>query len=183
MLVFSRSCLERGTKSTRERWPYPRCRRRTMASMSVWYVSTSLYLTPVVSPRPDPCCTQCLQVTNEVATLTAQTRLLIEKTTPHAPSNVTVTRYAAHWTPCKLNPAHWTLHTKPCTLNPAHWTLHTEPSTLNTAHSAHCTFSTPHILPTGLYRKETFAVTIEWLPGYSGCSHCEQTYKIRWGRG
>ena len=32
------------------------------------------------------------QVTNEVATLTAQTRLIIEKTTPHAPSNVTVTR-------------------------------------------------------------------------------------------
>ena len=60
------------------------------------------------------------QVSNEVATLTAQTRLIIEKTTPHAPSNVTVTR------------------------------------------------------------KETFAVTIEWLPGYSGCSHCDQTYKIRW---
>ena len=61
-----------------------------------------------------------LQVHNEVATLTAGTMLMIEKTTPHAPSNVTVTR------------------------------------------------------------KETFAVTIEWLPGYSGCSHCEQTYKIRW---
>ena len=60
------------------------------------------------------------QVHNEVATLTASTSLVIEKTTPHAPSNVTVTR------------------------------------------------------------KETFAVTIEWLPGYSGCSHCEQTYKIRW---
>ena len=59
------------------------------------------------------------QVHNEVATLTASTMLVIEKTTPHAPSNVTVTR------------------------------------------------------------KETFAVTIEWLPGFSGCSHCEQTYKIR----
>lgn len=59
-------------------------------------------------------------VHNEVATLTARTMLVVEKTTPHAPSNVTVTR------------------------------------------------------------KETFAVTIEWLPGYSGCSHCEQTYKIRY---
>ena len=63
--------------------------------------------------------TQSPQVHNEVATLTAGAMLVIEKTTPHAPSNVTVTR------------------------------------------------------------KETFAVTIEWLPGYSGCSHCEQTYKIR----
>ena len=61
----------------------------------------------------------CFQVHNEVATLTARTMLVVEKTTPHAPSNVTVTR------------------------------------------------------------KETFAVTIEWLPGYSGCSHCDQTYKIR----
>jgi hypothetical protein len=26
---------------------------------------------------------------------------------------------------------------------------------------------------------ETFAVTIEWLPGYSGCTDCQQTYKIR----
>jgi len=59
-------------------------------------------------------------VTNEVATLTARTTLIIEKTTPHAPGNVTVSR------------------------------------------------------------KETFAVTIEWLPGYSGCTHCEQTYKIRY---
>jgi len=59
-------------------------------------------------------------VTNEVATLTARTTLIIEKTTPHAPGNLTITR------------------------------------------------------------KETFAVTIEWLPGYSGCNHCEQTYKIKY---
>ena len=69
--------------------------------------------------KQTPLTLSCFQVHNEVATLTARTMLVVEKTTPHAPSNVTVTR------------------------------------------------------------KETFAVTIEWLPGYSGCSHCDQTYKIR----
>ena len=58
-------------------------------------------------------------VSNDVATIVARTALLIERTTPHAPTNVTVTS------------------------------------------------------------SETFAVTIEWLPGYSGCSSCVQTYKIR----
>ena len=58
-------------------------------------------------------------VSNEVATIVARTALLIERTTPHAPTNVTVTS------------------------------------------------------------SETFAVTIEWHPGYSGCSTCAQTYKIR----
>lgn len=59
-------------------------------------------------------------VSNEVATIVARTALLIERTTPHAPTNVTVTS------------------------------------------------------------SETFAVTIEWNPGYSGCSSCQQTYKIRY---
>ena len=58
-------------------------------------------------------------VSNEVATLTARTELYIEKTSPHAPRNVTVTS------------------------------------------------------------KETFAVTIEWLPGYSGCTGCTQKYTIK----
>jgi len=26
---------------------------------------------------------------------------------------------------------------------------------------------------------ETFTVSIEWMPGYSGCTDCLQTYKIR----
>ena len=40
--------------------------------------------------------------------------------------------------------------------------------------------TTPHA-PTNLTvsHSETFAVTIEWLPGYSGCAVCQQTYKIR----
>ena len=81
------------------------------------------------------------QVTNEVATLTAQTRLIIEKTTPHAPSNVTVTR---------------------------------------SIFDRRQNIQSSQIFKSGIFiRKETFAVTIEWLPGYSGCSHCEQTYKIR----
>ena len=58
-------------------------------------------------------------VSNEVATIVARTALLIERTTPHAPTNVTVTS------------------------------------------------------------SETFAVTIAWHPGFSGCSSCQQTYKIR----
>ena len=58
-------------------------------------------------------------VSNEVATIVARTALLIERTTPHAPTNVTVTS------------------------------------------------------------SETFAVTISWHPGFSGCSSCQQTYKIR----
>ena len=81
------------------------------------------------------------QVTNEVATLTAQTRLIIEKTTPHAPSNVTVTRSIFD---------------------------------NRQKNSVESDFQVWFFV-----RKETFAVTIEWLPGYSGCSHCEQTYKIR----
>jgi len=59
-------------------------------------------------------------VTSAVATVVVRTELYVERTTPHAPTNVTVT------------------------------------------HS------------------ETFAVTIEWLPGYSGCASCKQTYKIRY---
>jgi hypothetical protein len=59
-------------------------------------------------------------VSNDVATIVARTQLLIERTTPHAPTNVTVTS------------------------------------------------------------SETFAVTIEWMPGYSGCSSCDQNYKIRY---
>jgi len=62
---------------------------------------------------------QCV-VTNDVATLSVETVLVVERTTPHAPHNVTVTK------------------------------------------------------------KDTFGVTIEWLPGYSGCSHCTQKYKIRY---
>ena len=58
-------------------------------------------------------------VTNRVATVVHQTELVIERTTPHAPTNVTVTNAG------------------------------------------------------------TFGVTIEWLPGYSGCAHCKQEYKIR----
>jgi hypothetical protein len=61
---------------------------------------------------------ECL-VANEVATIVARTALLIERTTPHAPTNLTMSN------------------------------------------------------------SETFAVTIEWMPGYSGCSSCAQTYKIR----
>ena len=59
-------------------------------------------------------------VSNEVATIVHRTELFIERTTPHAPQNVTVTN------------------------------------------------------------SETFAVTIEWLPGYSGCAACKQEYKIRY---
>jgi hypothetical protein len=59
-------------------------------------------------------------VSNDVATLSVETDLVVERTTPHAPSNVTVTK------------------------------------------------------------KDTFGVTIEWIPGSSGCSHCKQTYKIRY---
>jgi len=62
---------------------------------------------------------QCV-VTNDVATLTVDTTLLVERTTPHAPKNVTV------------------------------------------------------------LKKDTFGVTIQWQAGYSGCSHCKQTYKIRY---
>ena len=41
--------------------------------------------------------------------------------------------------------------------------------------------TTPHA-PTNVTvtSSETFAVTIEWMPGYSGCSSCDQNYKIRW---
>lgn len=60
-------------------------------------------------------------VSNEVATITARTMLLIEKTTPHAPTNVTVSG------------------------------------------------------------SSVFGVTIAWLPGYSGCAACKQTYTIRSG--
>ena len=59
-------------------------------------------------------------VSNEVATIVARTALLIERTTPHAPTNVTVSS------------------------------------------------------------SETFAVTVEWMPGYSGCSSCQQSYRIRY---
>ncbi len=59
-------------------------------------------------------------VTSDVATVSVRTELFIERTTPHAPTNVSVTS------------------------------------------------------------SETFSVTIEWLPGYSGCSACKQTYKIRY---
>ena len=59
-------------------------------------------------------------VSNEVATIVARTQLLIERTTPHAPTNVTVSS------------------------------------------------------------SETFAVTVEWMPGYSGCSSCQQSYRIRY---
>ena len=40
--------------------------------------------------------------------------------------------------------------------------------------------TTPHA-PTNVtvLDSETFAVSIEWLPGYSGCAVCQQTYKIR----
>lgn len=58
-------------------------------------------------------------VSTEVATIVARTEVFIEKTTPHAPTNLTVSD------------------------------------------------------------AETFAVTLEWLPGYSGCASCQQTYKIR----
>ncbi|XP_059095272.1 protein turtle-like isoform X4 [Tigriopus californicus] len=59
-------------------------------------------------------------VENEVATIVARTELKIERTTPHAPTNLTVAN------------------------------------------------------------SQTFAVTIEWMPGYSGCAACQQTYKIRY---
>ncbi|XP_040573911.1 protein turtle isoform X4 [Lepeophtheirus salmonis] len=59
-------------------------------------------------------------VSNEVATITAKAELYIEKTTPHAPTNITITE------------------------------------------------------------TEVFAVTIQWLPGYSGCASCKQSYKIRY---
>ena len=58
-------------------------------------------------------------VSNRVASVVHQTELMIERTTPHAPTNVTVTSAG------------------------------------------------------------TFGVTIEWMPGYSGCSQCRQQYKIR----
>ena len=61
-------------------------------------------------------------VSNAVAAIVARTELFIERTTPHAPTNLTVTN------------------------------------------------------------SETFAVTIEWMPGYSGCAACRQTYKIRYVR-
>ena len=61
-------------------------------------------------------------VSNEVATIVARTALLIERTTPHAPTNLTISN------------------------------------------------------------SETFAVTIEWMPGYSGCASCQQSYKIRYVR-
>ena len=56
---------------------------------------------------------------NDVATMVVRTELFIERTTPHAPTNLTVSS------------------------------------------------------------SETFAVTIQWVPGYSGCSGCNQTYTIR----
>jgi len=59
-------------------------------------------------------------VSNKVATVVHRTELFIERTTPHAPQNVTVTNSG------------------------------------------------------------TFAVTIEWMPGYSGCASCKQEYKIRY---
>ncbi len=55
-----------------------------------------------------------------ISALPIRTELFVERTTPHAPTNVTVTD------------------------------------------------------------SETFAVTIEWMPGYSGCASCKQTYKIRY---
>ena len=61
-------------------------------------------------------------VSNEVATLVARTNLQVEQTTPHAPTNVSVSDY------------------------------------------------------------DTFAVTVQWLPGYSGCASCVQTYKIRYDK-
>ena len=61
-------------------------------------------------------------VSNRVASVVHQTELMIERTTPHAPTNVTVTSAG------------------------------------------------------------TFGVTIEWMPGYSGCSQCRQQYKIRYYR-
>lgn len=58
-------------------------------------------------------------VSNDVATIVARSEIFIERTTPHAPTNLTVAN------------------------------------------------------------SETFAVAIEWMPGYSGCAACQQTYKIR----
>ena len=131
--LMASTCRRRGTRSTRAPSPSPGCRRRTTGSTSVWWV-----------PFPRVVIHYCeinAQVTNEVATLTAQTRLIIEKTTPHAPSNVTVTRSIFD---------------------------------SRQKYSVESDFQVWFFV-----RKETFAVTIEWLPGYSGCSHCEQTYKIR----
>ena len=40
--------------------------------------------------------------------------------------------------------------------------------------------TTPHP-PTNVTvtKAEAFSVTLSWMPGYSGCGSCEQTYKIR----
>ena len=40
--------------------------------------------------------------------------------------------------------------------------------------------TTPHP-PTNVTvtKAEAFSVTLSWMPGYSGCGSCEQSYKIR----
>ena len=114
------SCQAAGTPTPKIRWR--RVDGRPLPEKRISFLGGEMTLSDL--RKSDHGVYECV-VSNEVATIVARTALLIERTTPHAPTNVTVTS------------------------------------------------------------SETFAVTIEWQPGYSGCAACQQTYKIRyvlWGK-